>query len=448
MILRVIINCTYHNDSKPLRQVKVSPMDALRSDANATPATITPAPDPLRRNALRRWHWIHTWSSLICTLFLLIVCITGLPLVFSDEIDHWSTPHTYASLPADAPRASLDRLAEIGHQMYPDQVIDSFFVDDDEPQVYLWMVPSFEALKANPKVMHFIRFDARTAQVLETSKSLEEQQHTFMGVMLTLHTELFAGLPGELFLAVMALLFVIAIVSGGVLYGPFMKKIDFGTVRQGRGQRLKWLDVHNLLGISVLAWTLVVGLTGVMNELSVPLFGLWEQTDVARMLSQWKDAPDIPVSALSSPQAAYETAQRAVPGNVVTSLVYPRPLSIGESAGPSQYLLWSHGASHLRERLFDPILVNARTGTLSLAATMPWYLRALEVSRPLHFGDYGGLPLKILWAILDFITIVVLGSGLYLWIARRRTRATRWERIIAAHEATRASAGSPMRGAA
>jgi len=40
------------------------------------------------------------------------------------------------------------------------------------------------------------------------------------------------------------------------------------------------------------------------------------------------------------------------------------------------------------------------------------------VSQPLHFGDYGGMPLKIIWAVLDAITIVVLGSGLYLWLRR------------------------------
>jgi len=49
---------------------------------------------------------------------------------------------------------------------------------------------------------------------------------------------------------------------------------------------------------------------------------------------------------------------------------------------------------------------------------MPWYYMALSMSRPLHFGDYGGLPLKILWAALTLFTMVVLGSGLYLWLAR------------------------------
>ncbi|MDI9727804.1 PepSY-associated TM helix domain-containing protein [Stutzerimonas stutzeri] len=46
---------------------------------------------------------------------------------------------------------------------------------------------------------------------------------------------------------------------------------------------------------------------------------------------------------------------------------------------------------------------------------------ALQLSEPLHFGDYGGLPLKVLWALLDILTIVVLGSGLYLWLKRGAT---------------------------
>ena len=60
-------------------------------------------------------------------------------------------------------------------------------------------------------------------------------------------------------------------------------------------------------------------------------------------------------------------------------------------------------------------------GTLTAVVEMPWYLRTLQVSRPLHFGDYGGMPLKIFWALLDLVTIAVLGSGLYLWLSRRKS---------------------------
>jgi uncharacterized iron-regulated membrane protein len=31
------------------------------------------------------------------------------------------------------------------------------------------------------------------------------------------------------------------------------------------------------------------------------------------------------------------------------------------------------------------------------------------------------MPLKIIWALFDLVAIGVLGSGLYLWLARRRT---------------------------
>jgi len=40
----------------------------------------------MTRAALRRWFWVHKWSSLVCTLFLLVICVTGLPLVLRDEL--------------------------------------------------------------------------------------------------------------------------------------------------------------------------------------------------------------------------------------------------------------------------------------------------------------------------------------------------------------------------
>ena len=30
----------------------------------------------------------HKWSSLVCTVFMLLLCLTGLPLIFHHEIGH------------------------------------------------------------------------------------------------------------------------------------------------------------------------------------------------------------------------------------------------------------------------------------------------------------------------------------------------------------------------
>ena len=54
---------------------------------------------------------------------------------------------------------------------------------------------------------------------------------------------------------------------------------------------------------------------------------------------------------------------------------------------------------------------------------MPWYVSTLMLSQPLHFGDYGGMALKLLWALLDVLSIVVLWSGLVLWWKRRKLTA-------------------------
>jgi uncharacterized iron-regulated membrane protein len=78
------------------------------------------------------------------------------------------------------------------------------------------------------------------------------------------------------------------------------------------------------------------------------------------------------------------------------------------------------GDQALTARLYKPVLVDAGSGQVTDQRTLPWYLTALLLSQPLHFGDYGGAGMQFLWALLDLATIVVLGSGLYLWLKRGR----------------------------
>jgi uncharacterized iron-regulated membrane protein len=74
------------------------------------------------------------------------------------------------------------------------------------------------------------------------------------------------------------------------------------------------------------------------------------------------------------------------------------------------------------------VLIDASSGKVTDSRELPWYVVSLLVSQPLHFGDYGGMPLKIIWGVLDVLTIIVLGSGLYLWLKRRSPRAIRRKR--------------------
>jgi uncharacterized iron-regulated membrane protein len=234
----------------------------------------------------------------------------------------------------------------------------------------------------------------------------------FTYIMLRLHTDMFAGLPGKLFLGLMGIFFCVAIVSGIVVYGPSMRKLPFGTVRHER-RVTRWLDIHNLAGISLVAWTLVVGLTGVINTWADLVIKIWQFDQLATMTAAYRDTP-VPTK-LHSVQEAVDVAQRLAPG-IPFFISYPGSIL----SSKAHYAVFLRGETPLTSRLLRPVLIDASNGTFTDSRDLPWYVSTLLLSQPLHFGDYGGMPLKIVWALLDVVTIAILITGLYLWLRKRR----------------------------
>ncbi|WP_263140241.1 PepSY domain-containing protein [Pseudomonas sp. RIT-PI-AD] len=361
----------------------------------------------MTRRALRAWYLVHKWTSLIATVFLLLLCLTGLPLIFHEEIEHYVGDHPEARpLTAQSPRIDYDDVLARALAARPGEVARFLFFEKDEP---LGAVLTAPTLLPPPDDGHVQPFDARTGEFFDPLPP----PGGFMNLMLRLHTDLFIGLPGYLFLGFMGLLLVVALVSGVVVYTPFMRKLDFATVRTGRSQRLKWLDLHNALGIVTLAWVLVVGVTGVINTLALPILYLWQGDQLAEMTAPYRDLA--PLERLGSLQAAVDTAQRAAPDMHMSLIAFPgTPFS-----SRHHFAVFMRGNTPLTERLLKPALIDAQTGELTDMREMPLYVKTLFLSQPLHFGDYGGMPLKIIWALLDLVSIVILGSGLYLWLGRR-----------------------------
>jgi uncharacterized iron-regulated membrane protein len=359
--------------------------------------------------SIRKWYLAHKWTSLICTAFLLMLCITGLPLIFHEEIEHLVGVVEAPPMSANTPNISLDKVAEAARKQRPHDVIRFMFWEQDEhPNVTL--VSMAKTMDASPDDSNIVLIDTRTAKVLDAPPP----ERGFMYVMLKLHVDMFAGIPGMLFLGFMGLLFVAAIVSGIVLYHPFMRRLDFGTIRREKQARLKWLDIHNLLGVATLVWALVVGITGTINTLSQIVIFVWQSDQMAEMIAPYKGLP--PPTQLGSLQDSIETAKKAVPDMHVSFVAFPGSMF----SSPHHYTVFMKGNTPVTSRLLRPALIDAQTSKLTDTREMPWYVKTLLLSQPLHFGDYGGLPLKVLWTLLDLVTIVVLVSGLYLWMKRRQ----------------------------
>ncbi|QQV75950.1 PepSY domain-containing protein [Sphingomonas aliaeris] len=367
----------------------------------------------MRTGTVRTWLAIHKWTSLVCTLFLLMLCLTGLPLIFHDEIEAAiDDGPALAVVPSGTPPLPLDAFVRTATAMYPGERPLFMSFDVDRPVVNVTTGKTPQPARGD---LHITAIDRRTARPVE---ALDEDRGV-MAFILRLHVDMFAGLPGKLFLGLMGFLFCISIVSGIVVYAPFMRKLAFGEIRTARTRRVRWLDLHNLLGIATAMWVGVVGLTGVINTLSETLVAIWRTDQLAALTRPYDGQPALPPAAWGSLDAAVRTARAAAPGTDPQFVAFPGTRFSSEH----HYAVWLKGATPATQRLLTPALIDARTGELTAMRSMPWYMLALRLSQPLHFGDYGGMPMKIIWALLDIVAIVVLGSGIYLWLGRRRSPA-------------------------
>ncbi|MFN4362186.1 MAG: PepSY-associated TM helix domain-containing protein [Hylemonella sp.] len=367
----------------------------------------------MKSQTIRTWSLVHKWSSLVCTVFMLLLCLTGLPLIFHHEIEHFSADAiTTEALPEDTPRRNLDEVVARAREQFPGKYV--MYMSQEEDDKTFWYV-SLATKLTEREVFDFAIIDARTGASLKAP----DFYSGFMYWMTRLHIDLFMGLPGMLFLGFMGLLLVVAIVSGIVLYAPFMQKLSYGQVRRDKSTRVRWLDLHNLLGITTLAWALVVGLTGVINTLEEPIVNHWREHHLQPLLARSGQGDPPPQASFVSLDAAVRQAEAAHPDMTLSFIAFP-----GVLGGTSQhYTIYLQGKTPLTSKVYNPVLVDVRTGESAGMIPQPWYVQALHLSQPLHFGDYGGMPMKILWALLDLITIVVLGSGLYLWLRKPASQA-------------------------
>jgi uncharacterized iron-regulated membrane protein len=377
----------------------------------------------MKRATIKRWASIHKWTSLVCTAFLLMLCITGLPLIFHDEIDSLTEEQPVFGMPGVGSSGTADGMLPLDEMLAralanrPGEVPLYMAFDNDQPSMTITTGPRPDSPGSEMTIQSF---DRSTGELVgAVSEGSATGAGAVMHFLLELHTDMFLGLPGMLFLGAMGAAFVVALVSGVVLYAPFMRKLDFGTLRTGQAARTKWLDYHNLLGIVALAWMLVVGLTGVINALAVPIEKAWKANELASMTRDYVGRTPLEPARYGSLDTAMAAARAALPGNNPQFIAFPG----GTFSSNHHYAVFFQGDTPLTERLLTPALIDAETGTFTAARPMPWYYQALSLSRPLHFGDYGGLPLKLLWAALTLLTIHVLGTGLYLWLAKRKSPA-------------------------
>ena len=356
---------------------------------------------------------VHLWIGTIIGLFIIAICISGSVLVFEQNLLN-DTPQ----LPMSSVRGSATW----------DQLVDSALAANSDSRL-----ANIDMRSASRRVVPIgLSTPAQTVVVYVDSvrnrvikQEVLQQKHWFVESMLSLHTELAISENGATVIGIAgALLFLMAMI-GIVLWWP-------GVRSWKRAIRINWrarwvginFDVHRAFGFWCFLLVAMWGLTGAYFIFPEPFDHVIKvfspMPSMAQLPSDWKPGdPILPAGELIQraqsmyPQdkLAYLFMDTARPHGLVKVFLSPRP-------------------SVPMEQLEDVVTLHPATGAvLSNTSSAHWTAgeRLSLAVYSLHFGDFGGLLLQIVWALLGLVPVVLVITGYAMWW--NRTLKKKWAKL-------------------
>jgi uncharacterized iron-regulated membrane protein len=340
----------------------------------------------------------HHWCGLIVGLFLLLMSITGSILVFSDELEMLEE-QDIPSIQTIPGIASIDHSFQAVQTKYPGWEIRLYHLPKtDEALVYeLRQKENAKKVYVHPVSGEILGVD-------------ENANRSFQRRLLLLHYTLFAGTAGKIMVFTIGILFLVTLITGLIVYRKSLLKVFTFRVRFNKKTvRSFYSSLHRIIGV----WSLVFNLLIVAS-------GLWLSGQIVS-------------NALKAPAAATKK-EKALPVRSIDSVVE----KIGkEYPGFEIHLIRIRpgaNAVQVSGRLItDPAVYGNYYSTFSVSGAtleiekssfmkdLPAGERLKKMAGPLHFGSYGGWPLKILYCLLGFTPAFLSISGFILW--RKRSRA-------------------------
>ena len=368
---------------------------------------------------MRRIYAVHQWVSLICALFLLLLTLTGLPLLFRGEINAWNTvnmPESGEPMPMAELWQALPEGEAAVRAAYPTKEILAVTPDDTDGTLYFRVVERGAAAGRSHMRMggEQIMYDVRTGNVFNRKDRI--YRFTAVESMLhwahLLHTQLgSAGMAGKHFLALMCILAVLSILSGLFLYGPMMKGIALSTLRRG-STRMRWSDWHKFVSVFALVFAVVLCVSGVMiAAYSAGVKHYHRDAHMAAMTA----LSDLPAAETAlSPAEAYRTVHEAFPDKIIISMQVPQ--------GTNKNYAFHAAAPPTKPTNFvlDEMVFLPKSGDAApLFVPAPAWMHITPLFLNLHIHNHDWIALKIAWAALLLLTIAMIVSGCVLLATRR-----------------------------
>lgn len=356
---------------------------------------------------------LHKWGGLTVGLLVVLLGLSGSALVYRADFERWETRAWRTVDPAGA-RLALDRIAALATAAAPRKVVTRIVLtgDDRSSVEVVLQDPGARNLKQARLLSVFV--DPYTGSVLGT----QSRDSGWIWLLQDFHYALFAGNPGLKVNGFGAVALLALAVSGPVLWWPGWKQRRLAFRVRSRPLSARWRDIHALAGVAACALLAILSVTALyyaFRSTATAVVALASGTSgVAPPTVDAGPAMSRPAT-LDSLVAA---ARAAVPDARLDEL---RPARRPGSAASISFRL-PGDVIVARHRMFiDPM--SARVLRIDRFESLPSGARVLASMQPLHFGTIGGRVTQALWFIAGIVPAMLFGSGLWLWLRRRRSIA-------------------------
>ena len=380
------------------------------------------APNEPKSAAGKRLWALHHWTGLYAGLFLALLSVTGTAALFKQEIDVALNPRLFvAATPAGASRgaAGLSELVQRYAAAQPDWSFHSALLPDRPDGS--WQL-RFRAKRGNwldESVFWEVFVDPHTG--LEQGR--RDMYRTFAYFLRNLHVRFYEPYWGRQIVGLGGVALLVSTVTGLLIYGRFTRRQRFGTIRRGRGLRIVTADWHKLVGITTLAFNLMIAVTGGWLGLQ-PVLMKWAGAKAPNQAYQ-----PVPVIAPAADRALPVDLPRVLAAAADTMAGFVPAMVVVSDGGERTVELLGSVPGTVYERLSQRVVVDKQTYAVRHAFDVRQQgagTKIYYVQEALHFGDFGGIWLKVAYALLGLISggLSVTGFVIYLKRTEKRRRTS------------------------
>jgi uncharacterized iron-regulated membrane protein len=314
---------------------------------------------------------IHLWTGIAMGLYVVAISISGSALFFRNKINESVSGRRVVA--GSGPLLTKDQLMQAARRAYPDYTPRTVWQGARPGQEVEIMMTRGEKRKSRV-------FDPYTGRDLGAAVPYTLQALAFL---LDLHVNLLAGPTGRLVNGVAAILLTLLALTGAVIWWPGITswRRSLKVNVRANWKRVNW-DLHSAIGF----W-------------SFAFFFMWSFTGVYLVFPAHFDA----LIDRFAPLEYYK----------LTSLGTEAPVVV-TNAGPALPMVRVADAAPDKPRKRRRPQIHYSNGDM-----------VVRTMFGMHFGNFGGMPIRIAWAAIGLIPPLLFITGALMWWNRVLSREAR-----------------------